>query len=137
MNKWYLYENEEVVGPFEPAELSERIDADTLVCRAGEEEWNPAGGVPDLEPVLREDEQPEPEPAERGTEDQSGEWSSEETTEEEIIEPTLENLHEICEKAADRDLLEEHENHLDDYDEEERRLIREELERRGLSDRVE
>jgi hypothetical protein len=128
MSKWYLYENEEVVGPFEPSGLSGRIDEDTLVCRAGQEEWNHAGKVPELQSILREDEREQP--------DSGGEQTPEsqsEDTEEEIIEPTLENLRSICEKASDRNLLEEHEQHLDEYDEYERRILREELERRGLT----
>ena len=40
MSKWYLYEDEEVVGPFEPADLPGRIDEETLAL------------VPDDRPVV-------------------------------------------------------------------------------------
>lgn len=131
MSGWYLYENEEVVGPFEPTELTGRIDEDTLVCRAGQEEWNPAAEVPDLQSVLLENERNQPGPWEGRKQE-----SATEAPEEEIIEPSLENLRRICEKASDRDLLEEHEQHFDAYDDYERRILREELERRDLSDKV-
>lgn len=131
MSQWYLYENEEVVGPFEPADLSGRIDENTLVCRAGQEEWNPAAEVPELQSVLADDEGDQTNPG-------SGQGPSTEAdvSEEEIIEPTLENLRRISEKASDRDLIEEHEQHLDAYDDHERRILREELEQRGLTDQV-
>lgn len=134
MNKWYLYENEEVVGPFDPGDLSGRIDEDTLVCRAGEEEWNPAGEVADLRDVLREEE--EPRDVDVDPVDQPDDAGDEETTEE-VIEPTLDNLVEICERASDRTLITEFEQHRQEYDDEERRILREELEERGLGDRVE
>ncbi len=137
MSRWYLYENEEVIGPFYKADLSGRIDPETLVCRAGEEEWNPAQSVPELNNLVSNDQSDSPE---TGSQDQSqqGNQHREEIDETqsdkniEPIDPTLCNLRQICETASDRNLRYEYEKHQEDYDEKELELIRAELERRDL-----
>jgi hypothetical protein len=127
MSKWYLYENEEVQGPFEKPDLRGRINPESLVCRAGEEEWNPAESVPELEDLFTEP--PTPEPSTTDSDSNAGA-----TTEDSVepIEPTLENLREICEKASDRNLRYEYDHHSEEYDSEELEVIRSELERRSL-----
>ena len=127
MSKWYLYENEEVQGPFEKPDLRGRIDPESLVCRAGEEEWNPAESLPELEDLFAESPTPE-----SSASDGASEAGSPTEDSVEPIEPTLENLRELCEKASDRNLRYEYDQHSEEYDIEELEVIRSELERRGL-----
>jgi hypothetical protein len=135
MSQWYLYVNEEVTGPFDPSDLQNELEEDTLVCRAGEEEWQKAGTVPELNELLTPDTQPEPtETTTTGT--QESETNEEEldqvTDEETIIEPTLENFLDICEQASDQNLLNEYENNLSEYDSQERTILIDELKRRDI-----
>lgn len=140
MNQWYLYEDEEVKGPFDKDELSGRVDPESLICRAGKEEWNPAESIPELKDLFLDDSPTSPgtiSPEGSSQEDQPQKEQSvnTETKSEKSIDPiapTLDNLREICEQVSDQDLRIEHEQHRDQYDERELKVIRSEMERRGL-----
>lgn len=55
MKKWYYYENDEVIGPFSEEDLIEKISPDTLLCPAGEENWQPAHEYPEIQSCFEED----------------------------------------------------------------------------------
>lgn len=140
MSTWYIYENEEVLGPYNPEDLTDYLEEDTLVCRAGEKEWQEAGNVPELANILT-DEAPGDgnKSRQKTTEDplsgQTKQNEPKETTsddEEEIIEPTLKNFLEICEGASDNDLLNEYESNFQEYDAQEKQILVDELQRRNL-----
>lgn len=140
MSKWYLYEDDEVIGPFGEEQLRNRIDEETLVCEAGEENWQAAGNVPELESLFVDHAQQkqhqdvaqesEPSPAT----DDSARGSDRDGESTKTIEPTLEELQSICERANSDELMEQYEDHWDDYDAEERRVILAEIDNRGLMD---
>lgn len=146
MTKWYLYKNEEVIGPYPTDDLERRISKDTRVCRAGEKEWNRAVEVPELQSVLKQGESKNSAETKRSSrKDQSQKIVSQNQTkttegseEDDIdsIEPTLENLVEICEKADGGDLIREYESFWTEYDDMERKIILEEIDERGLSDEI-
>lgn len=135
MSKWYLYENEEVIGPFTKNQLRDRVDEETLVCEAGEEDWQPAAEVPELDGLFASSSQKTP--SRESVEESSDHTASGEVspdTEEETIEPTLDSLQSICERAENDELLKQYEKHWEEYDPEERRVILGEIDNRGLLD---
>lgn len=122
MNKWYVYENDEVVGPFAREELADRIDPETLVCPAGEEDWIKAEGIEELSTLLNTTEKESPaaevkEPAENKSEPPV---------------PTLEKLRTICKQASNEELAREFQEFWDEYDSQERRLLRNEMVNRNI-----
>lgn len=148
MTHWYLYEEGEVLGPFDPVELRDRLSVRTLVCREGEKEWQKAGEIEELrnalntgvsssrssqgeEPVRREsDYTRRKERREKEKSDSSK--TSDESKQLNSIEPTLGNLVEICERAKGQDLLREYHSFWNKYDQREQQIISRELQRRGL-----
>lgn len=140
MTKWYLYVDEEVIGPFTKDQLRERLDEETLVCEAGSEDWQSAKDVPELTSLLASEEQASPNagesastPSATPSSTRATETAAEaETKADETIEPTLESLQSICERADNDDLMEQYEQHWEKYDSEERRVILAEIDNRGL-----
>jgi hypothetical protein len=121
MKDWYIYEDDEVVGPFNGPELAGKIEPDTLVCPAGEEEWKKASEREDVKPFL-------------GT---PGEDEEEETHDDEEIvvgnlEPNLETLTRIAREANAEDLQREFQEHWEEYDREEQKIIYQEMEHLGI-----
>lgn len=54
MKKYYLFENNETIGPFELEELkTKNIKADTWICVEFENDWQTASSIPDLAPLLQ------------------------------------------------------------------------------------
>lgn len=130
MAEWYLYENNEVIGPFTPEDLTDRLQSDTLVCKAGQENWRDAADVPELNAILEEP--PETESPDRTAFEEEESTAEESDQSVESIEPTLDKLKSICEKASDQNLLREHESFLDEYGRYEKEIILEEINQRNL-----
>ena len=131
MAKWYTYENNEVIGPFEVNELESKVNPDSLVCRAGGEDWVKASQVEELSELF-EDEQPQP-PAEEPTPPEKDTEAQESESAQDLPpEPTVKKLREICQQASDDELADEYNEHWDSYDRKERRIIRNEMVNRGL-----
>lgn len=149
--KWYIYENDEVVGPFSVEELGDRLSKETLVCRAGSEEWNEAREVDDLQEVFAEDDSglrmassPTSSSAQETDQGASAEKSvsegdrsqegeqSEPIQESQDLQPTLDELLKICQHAENRELVREFKEHWDEYDRAEKRVIRNEMKSRGI-----
>ncbi|GEM_PF-4406423 len=133
MAKWYTYENNEVIGPFEANELESKVNPDSLVCRAGGEDWVKAGQVEELSKLF-EDEQPQPpatEPEPAPPKDDTDVQGTE-STQELPPEPTITKLRGICQQASDEKLAAEYNEHWGSYDRQERRIIRNEMVNRGI-----
>ncbi len=137
MSGWYLYENEEVRGPFETEDLQGKLRKEVLVCRAGEKKWRKASNVEALNDLLAEPNSPGASTGPSSVSSARGEKRETGSTSgaydnENIIEPTLDNFLALCEKASDRDLLNEYETNLTEYDSLEREILVDELQRRDL-----
>lgn len=49
---YFVYQDDQVYGPYTPQDLMSFVTPDTLVCLEGAEEWQRAGDVPELAPFL-------------------------------------------------------------------------------------
>lgn len=138
MKEWYIYEDDEVVGPFTGPELADKIEPDTLVCPAGSEEWKQASERPEVQPYLGQDEEEETDesPAEPSepTDQQQDTSDSEESFEVPVgdLEPTLDNLKRIAREANAEDLRREFQEFWDEYDRKEQQIIYQEMEHLGI-----
>lgn len=127
MSKWYVYRDDEVIGPFATDELVGQIEADTMVCPAGSEEWSEAQEVEELQEYVTA---AEPPPAAPETETKkSDETSSDESAPE---KPTLNKLKVIAQQATNEELEREYNEFWDKYDSQEKRIIRNEMVTRNL-----
>ena len=137
MKEWYLYEDDDVVGPFTGPELADKIEPDTLICPAGSEEWKKASERPEVQPYLGDDEEtgePTDEPAEPSAQQQPDETESGDSFEVPVgdLEPTLDNLKRIAREANAEDLRREFQEYWDEYDRKEQQIIYQEMEHLGI-----
>ncbi len=122
MTEWYIYEDQEVHGPFEYDNLCEKIGPKTLVCPAGTENWEQAGKLEQLAGCFESQTAATPTPKNE----------AESTARPEVLpEPTLEALRTICQHATSADLQRQYREFWDSYDRQEQRIIRNELGNRG------
>lgn len=110
--RWYYREDGTVRGPVTRSELDTSVSPSTPVCRAGSDDWQPAGRIlPDLPPPGETEDPPRTDP------DQSR-------------PPTLERFRRLCRRAPEETLEREWRDHRDAYDHRERDVLREERKRR-------
>lgn len=134
MKEWYVRHEGEVLGPFPSDEIQKYLKPDSLVCESGSGQWRKARNVASLKPIVKKtNTRSETE----GIHLPDSGSSSTTGREEKPIEPTLETLREISERANNDELLEQYEKHWDQYDSKERRVIFREIENRGLLDQAE
>ncbi|MFB6344790.1 MAG: DUF4339 domain-containing protein [bacterium] len=138
MAQWYLYEEDNVRGPFDQTQLKEKVTRDTLVCQAGSDDWKPAGDVPELHDLIRSSSSGDSESAacrDRNSSDHadhSGDTQGDSPDGEKPIDPTLDNLRAICERAQNEELIAEYNHHWEGYDSTEQQLILNEMRKRNL-----
>lgn len=137
MGKWYIYENEEVVGPFEVSQLEGRVTRGTLVCRAGEEDWEKADEIKEFQSLFESsdskltlEQTPSTEQCDNSFKDSKSNKEEHENLEE--VKPTLEGLANICQHAENDELIREYKSFWQRYDRKEKNIIRIELENRGI-----
>lgn len=131
MKEWYIYEDDEVVGPFEGPELADHIDPDTLVCPAGSDEWKKASERSEVRPFLSPDDSEETNEPDTSKNEASPDEKDVQTTDEDVeageLEPTLNNLERIAREASAEELKREFQHYWDDYDRKEQQIIYREM----------
>lgn len=110
--RWYYREDRTVRGPVSRSELHASVSPSTPVCRAGSDDWQPAGRILSEVP-------PAGEPEEPSRTDPDG-----------FRPPTLERFRRLCRRAPEETLEREWWNHRDAYDHRERDVLRKERKRR-------
>ncbi len=136
MSKWYVYDDDEVIGPFATDELVGQIESETLVCPAGSEEWKKAEEIEALQEFFGKPQAPpSAPPGEQVKETEQTEAESDQAPGE-PEKPTLNKLNAICQQATDDELTREYEKFWEEYDSPEQRIIRNEMVTRDLWEEV-
>ncbi len=111
-DRWYYRDGDTVRGPVSRADLAGVVAPSTPICRAGSDDWRPAGRTLDESlPVEEDDEGADTEP-------------------DDVRPPTLERFRRLCRRAPRETLEREWREHREAYDHRERSILRREHQRR-------
>lgn len=111
-DRWYYREGNTVLGPVSRSELVGTVVPSTPICRAGSDEWRPAGRVLDESlPAEEHDDGVDIDP-------------------DDASPPTLERFRRLCRRASRETLEREWREHRAAYDHRELAILRQERKRR-------
>lgn len=129
--------DDEVRGPYSTEQLEGKITEDTLVCRAGDEEWQNAADVPTFSAMFEALDTPtDPSPDGTSSIPSNSATKSDQKIEIDEIEPTLNELHKITRHATTEDIKREYNEFWSEYDSREQRILRNEMIDRGIWDEL-